>query len=304
MTARAQTLAGLIAGVLWLASCGGLPTDEALTLAPGSPTSPPPTPSPTPRPRAALVDGTEILLEAYEEELARYEAAQESLGIDLATLGNYREQVLQALIDRRLLAGAARDQGLEFSESELQAEVNRLASERGGNEAMGVWLAENSYTLESFMVALEEELLAAEMVDRIASGVSQSALQVHARHILVRSRGEAEQLREDLLGGAEFAELAVANSLDLSTRLAGGDLGWFPEGYLIVPEVEAAAFALQPGELSPVVQSPLGFHLVEVIEVENRELSPGALRALRQNAVEDWLAEQRAAVEIEIFLQP
>ncbi len=250
------------------------------------------------------MDGTEILLEAYEEELARYEAAQESLGIDLATLGNYREQVLQSLIDRRLLAGAARDQGLEFSESELQAEVNRLASERGGNEAMGVWLAENSYTLESFMVALEEELLAAEMVDRIASGVSQSALQVHARHILVRSRGEAEQLREDLLGGAEFAELAVANSLDLSTRLAGGDLGWFPEGYLIVPEVEAAAFALQPGELSPVVQSPLGFHLVEVIEVENRELSPGALRALRQNAVEDWLAEQRAAVEIEIFLQP
>jgi parvulin-like peptidyl-prolyl isomerase len=73
---------------------------------------------------------------------------------------------------------------------------------------------------------------------------------------------------------------------------------------LTTPEVEDAAFALQPGEVGPVVQSRLGFHVVELIERAQRPLSPDAVQHLRQKAVEDWLAEQRKSARIEILNAP
>jgi peptidyl-prolyl cis-trans isomerase C len=98
--------------------------------------------------------------------------------------------------------------------------------------------------------------------------------------------------------------LAVTQSLDLSTRVGGGDLGWFPRGVLTQPAVEEAAFALAPDEVSQVVESDLGYHLIEVIEREVRPLSANDLRRLRQAAVEEWLAAERQRAAIEILIEP
>jgi peptidyl-prolyl cis-trans isomerase C len=147
-------------------------------------------------------------------------------------------------------------------------------------------------------------MLAAEMVARIAEAVPLEADQVHARHILVANLEQAESLRGEILAGADFAELAAAQSLDLSTRPAGGDLGWFPAGYLTTPEVEAAAFSLGPGETSDVVESRLGFHIVQTIERAVRPLMPDTLERLQEIAVESWLAEKRQASSIEILVAP
>ncbi len=65
----------------------------------------------------------------------------------------------------------------------------------------------------------------------------------------------------------------LASEADPVTR---GDLGWFPRGYLLQPEVEEAAFSLQPGEVSQVIKSAIGFHLVQVIEKDPaRPVDPG-----------------------------
>jgi parvulin-like peptidyl-prolyl isomerase len=73
---------------------------------------------------------------------------------------------------------------------------------------------------------------------------------------------------------------------------------------LLVAEVEQAAFSLPDGTLSEVIESPLGFHLVEPLERGVRPLSPQSLVRLRQLAVEAWLAEQRAASVVEILITP
>ena len=129
------------------------------------------------------------------------------------------------------------------------------------------------------------------------------AEQVHARHILVGNLELANSLREQVLGGADFGELAQQYSQDFSTGPSGGDLGWFPRGVLTIPEVETAAFSLPEGQISPVVQSFLGYHIVQTLEREDaRPLTPSALEILRRKAVEEWLAQQMQTANIEIFI--
>jgi len=96
-----------------------------------------------------------------------------------------------------------------------------------------------------------------------------------------------------LQGGAKFDDLAA--TYDPVTR---GDLGWFPRGYLLEPAIEEAAFALQAGQFSGVIQTQVGFHIIFVIERGERALSPDALLAMQEKAVRDWLTARRAEAQI------
>lgn len=303
MTNRCHSLTGLLVAALFFTGCGR-PAEPTVIPTRQSPSVTPAPPSPTPEPLAALVNGEPILMADFEDELLRFEAAQTTSGIDLATLGDYQSQVLQALIDRRLLAQGSRAIGGEVDELSVDQRLEQLASELGGSEEMGTWLAVNGYSIESFKAALAEEMLATQMIDYIVAQVGDTVEQIHAQHILVATQDMAESLRDQLIDGADFAEIARIYSIDTSSRPAGGDLGWFPAGYLLVPEVEAAAFDLQPGELSEVIESDLGFHIVQTIERRERPLAPDALRQLREEAVMDWLVAQREVAEVQIFIAP
>jgi peptidyl-prolyl cis-trans isomerase C len=303
MTTRCHFLTGLLVAATFLAGCGR-PAEPTPSPTLQSPSVTPPAPSPTPEPLAALVNGEPILIADFEDELHRFEAAQTTSGIDLATLGDYQSQVLQALIDRRLLAQGAQAIGGEVNDLSVDQRLEQLASELGGSEEMGTWLAVNGYSIESFKVALAEEMLATQMIEYIVAQIGDTVEQVHAQHILVATQDLAESLRDQLIDGADFADIARIYSIDTSSRPAGGDLGWFPEGYLLVPEVEAAAFDLQPGELSEVIESDLGFHIVQMIERGDRPLAPDVLRHLREEAVKDWLVTQREVAEVQILIAP
>lgn len=296
----------LLPGVAFLVSALLVTSCNAPFSLVSSPT-PPPTatqvpPTPTPVPLAALVNGEPILLSEFESEVARFTAAKAELGIDLASLGDYESQLLQALVDRLLLAQGARSRGLTLDATAVQAAIDSTIADRGGSEAMGEWLSKNSYTLQSFRADLEKQMLADRMVQQLFSEVPKSAEQVRARHILVATMAEAQDVLAQIRNGADFAVLAQTYSRDLATRIAGGDLGWFPRGYLTVPEVEEAAFALQPGEVSDIVETNLGFHIVMTMERAERSLSPDALQRLGTSAVEAWLASQRQSAQIEIVI--
>ncbi len=253
---------------------------------------------------AALMNGGGITMQSFEDELARFEADQLAIGTDLATLEDYALQVLQAMIDQRLLAQGAQAAGHEFSELEVMEKLAGLALQIGGQDVLEDWMESNFYTLESLLVALEEEMLAAKMVELIVSEVPTSMEQIHASHILVPERDTAEYLRQRISFGDDFATLAVEYSTDTSTGLSGGDLGWFPPGTLTMPEVEEIAFTLQPGEVSEIIESTLGFHIVKCIERGVHPLSPEALRRQHEQAVIDWLNDQHDIVAIDILITP
>jgi parvulin-like peptidyl-prolyl isomerase len=296
----------LLAGsvlILAAAGCAGRPATTALP-SPPAPSSTPLPATPTSEPLAALVEGQPITLAAYQAEVGRFEVAQTTLGTDLATLGDYQSQVLQAMIDRRLLADGALEAGQVIEDAALEARMADLTQARGGNEAMGAWLAANNYDTVQFKADLEIEMLAAWMVNRISSQVPERMEEVHASQIMVASREQAQQILDRLKAGENFGDLAAQYSLDLSTRKAGGDLGWFPRGILLVKAVEDAAFALQPGEVSDIVQSPMGYHIVMTEARGEHLLSSDARWRLQEQAVKDWLESRRQAADIQVFVSP
>jgi peptidyl-prolyl cis-trans isomerase C len=121
---------------------------------------------------------------------------------------------------------------------------------------------------------------------------------VHARQILLYTADQADQIYQQLKSGNDFGNLA--NKYDPQT---GGDLGWFPRGYLPDKELEDAAFSLQPDQFSSVIESPAGFHILQVLERDPQHpLSPDARLALQTQAVIDWLAQHRSQSQIEILI--
>jgi peptidyl-prolyl cis-trans isomerase C len=287
----------IAAWLLTSTGCSLLPTQRP-TAAPISTSTPAP-PTSTVEPYAANINGESITLENFENEVRRFEQAQQSAGIDLATLGDYKSVVLDEMIDLVLLAQGAHEQGMNIDDADIERRIQEIETELGGPDSMDAWLSEYFYSYESFREALMQELLAMNMVNWIAENVPAEVEQVHARHILVATRGEAEALLSQILAGADFDALARQSSLDASTRPTGGDLGWFPPGALLQPVVEEAAFATEPGGLSNIVESELGFHVIEVIERGRYPLSYQDRLAFQERAVQDWLNIARTSAVID-----
>jgi peptidyl-prolyl cis-trans isomerase D len=125
--------------------------------------------------------------------------------------------------------------------------------------------------------------------------------QVRASHILLKTEGKddatvkakAEELLKKAKAGADFAELAKANSEDEASAKNGGDLDYFGRGRM-VPEFDQVAFALQPGQTSDVVKTQYGYHIIKVTDKKSATTRP--LAEVRQQ-LSDQLSYERAQTQ-------
>lgn len=289
----------ILAAVLMTSGCNNTPAASTETPQPTAEpaTATPSEPTPTPAPLAAIVNGEGILLSNYEAELQRLQASQAELG-QTSTPEQQRQQVLDALIEKQLLSQAAYKAGFTLDDDALQARIDELTVQAGGPQALADWQAKNFYTDETFRADIRLSAAAAFQRDAIANSVPSTAEQVHARQILVSNLAAAEEIVAKVKSGSNFASLA--SQYDPAT---GGDLGWFPRGYLLQPLVEEAAFGLQAGEISAPIQTSYGYHVIQVIERDpSRALTSDMLREKQRNAVTDWLVAQRSQSTIEILI--
>ena len=153
------------------------------------------------------------------------------------------------------------------------------------------------------------------LVAKRGGGAVASVQQTKARHILIRvnevvseaeARRKLEGVRERITNGVDFAEQARLYSQDGSAA-KGGDLGWLNPGDT-VPEFEQAMNALKLDEVSPVVQSPFGMHLIQVQERREKDVSADRQRAVARQAIrerkldeayQDWLRQLRDRTYVE-----
>jgi len=146
---------------------------------------------------------------------------------------------------------------------------------------------------------------------------------VRARHILIRSskndsmknqteaKKKAEMVLKKIKDGSDFAELAKEYSDDPGSRERGGDLGYFARGDM-VPEFEKVAFSLQVGEVSNIIQTEFGFHIIKVEEKRaakkisyeelKNDLTDFLLSKKAEKKYSDWLKELRSKATIKINL--
>lgn len=254
-------------------------------------------PTPTEAPMAARVNGEGILQTDFQEELLRYQSAIEDAGeaFDRAAASDV---VTNELINQVLLSQTAVEEGFVLDEAGLQTRYDELANQVGGVESLNQWISDNHYSPESFRRALTRDMAAVWMRNRILESIPTTADQVHARQILVRSENEAVAVQRRLQVGTDFTEIAYEYD-----PLTGGELGWFPVGYLLQPDVESAAFSLQPGQFSGIIPTSYGYHILFVIERDpNYPLSGEALLFKQREALVKWLADRRSQSNIEIYI--
>ncbi len=236
-----------------------------------------------------------------------------------------RVSLLEQLIEERLLLAEAARRGLSLSAADVEAAA-RAAEAAMGREAFERELAAEGLTPEAWRARLGETLLVRALLSTVPppKPISEHDVRAHyqehradyarpeqfrARIPTVATRAEAEAIRAQLAAGGDFAALAREKSIS-PEKEAGGDLGFVPRGQL-PPEFDEALARLKPGELSPVVESPYGFHIFRLeerraarqatLEEVRDEIRETLSRDRAERAHEEWLADLRAKAKVEIL---
>jgi len=245
--------------------------------------------APTEDPVVAIVDGTEV--RRSEVEAVARSLPEQYRQVPLPQIYG---MLLDRVIDFRLLANAAEEQDLA-EDPDVQSALA---------QARAVVLRD-AYVRQKIEEGMTEDKLRARYDElKDAEGFAQE--EVHARHILVGSEAEAQEVIGELAGGADFAALAGERSVDPSARSNGGDLGFFRREQM-VPEFAEAAFALAPGEhTKKPVQSQFGWHVIEVLdrrmgEPSFAETEPRLRQEMAREIVIALVADLRDDAEIERF---
>ena len=275
-----------------ISACGSLGTSSTPTPSEPTPTLAPPTP--TPPPSAAAVNGEYITITEFQAELERYKAAQTALGLSF-TDEDANKVVLEDMIAQVLLSQAARAENFEVTDADLQSRIDALVSQLGSADALTQWQSAHGYDDASFRLVLKRSIEAAWMRDKIVAAVPTSAEQIHLRQILTYNEADAQSALAELNAGTDFDELAAQYD-----PVTAGELGWVPQGYLLDPKADEAVFALQTGQVSGIISTDAGFHIFKAIERGDHALSPDALLAMQEHALQNWVADQRAKSEIVI----
>jgi peptidyl-prolyl cis-trans isomerase C len=251
--------------------------------------------------------------------------------------GMVRRQAIEMMINRTLLEQAAKNEGIAVARDTVAARMTAMKSSFPSEQAFAERLAAMGITSQDFEKEIEtgiqfETLLAKHTSDVKAPTMEEMKAyydsnpedfrqpeQIQASHILVQlaqtdtdaqkaeKRARAGKILADLKGGADFAQTASQFS-DCPSKRDGGNLGYFRRGQM-VPAFETAAFALKVGEMSGVVETNFGYHIIKLtdhkpardvsFEEAQRDISGYLTDQAKQQAIGSYLQTLRGAAQIE-----
>ncbi|MBV9354842.1 MAG: peptidylprolyl isomerase [Chloroflexi bacterium] len=242
------------------------------------------------------------------------------------------DQMLSTLVEQTIIQQEADRRGITVSDDEVEQQLQQILAQRqassqptpaptpspadvgaapttptplptlepdAGSAALQTLLNQTGFTDSQVRYQVRQEVLYNKVQAAVvAEQVPTSQEQIHARHILLKTQDDANNALQQLQNGADFGQLAQQVSTDPGSKDKGGDLGWFPRGIMNKP-FEDAAFALQPGQTSGVVQSPSGYHIIQVLEQDpNRPVAPDQLQTLQSQAFNTWLQSRQTGSDV------
>ncbi len=275
---------------------------------------------------AATVNGEVIYARELDGEVA---ALARQYGIDLGNAetaqqrGEISRVVLDQLIEQRLILQEARRRNTMPAETQVEAQLQEIKRNFPAESDFEQALAQRNLTLVDLKDRLRTNLALRNLMAKVAPvAVADTEIeqyfrehrtefdkpeQAHVKHILLDDERLAEFVRGRLRRGESFDSLALQYSKDPGSREKGGDLGFVSRGQL-VPEFEQVAFALQPKEISTIVKTQFGYHLIQVIErrppqpanlAQARDQIRTVLQSSRQEAAfQAWLKAVKAQAKI------
>lgn len=277
----------------------------------------------------ATVDGTPVT-EAQLDEAAKAYQNQLSLqgrNVTDEQLTSIRGEILESLIRKTALLNEAEEMGVTVEDSEVKEELDKIKERFPSDEQYEQALESQGYTEESLRGEIRDDLIISGLIDRevlddielseeeIVSFFEENSNyfvipeSVTASHILIQvaqdateeedaeAREKIDAILVDLNEGADFAETAKEESEGPSAT-SGGDLGTFGRGKM-VPEFEEVAFSLEPGELSDVVKTQFGYHIIYVRDREEGRTQ--SLDEVREDITE-YLKQRRGESQVDEYI--
>lgn len=247
----------------------------------------------------ALADDVVARVNGKDITAAEVQMATDVFGEQLAQIpeAQRRSMVVDALVDMHVMADAAQAAGV--------ADSPKYKARMAFLEAQAL---RNTYVEDELQAKISEDDIKARYEKDVAGYVAPE--EVHARHILVKTEDEANAILKELAAGGDFQAIAKEKSQDPGSKANGGDLGFFAKGQM-VPEFEAEAFTLKPGETSTkAVKTQFGWH---IIKVEERRTQPvptidqvrdQVIQMVERDKYQETLAKMRGEAKIEILTPP
>ena len=294
-----------------------------------APQAQPPQPVPAQLPEVvARVNGEAVTKADFDEAVKELEA---SAGQPVPA--DQRDQVLRGVLDQligyRLLVQETKARKITVADTELDARIAEIRKQFPDEAAFKQVLTQRSLTLEKLRTDARDDLMVSKMLQaEIGTKAAVTAAQVNefyaqnpsqfqqgervkASHILIAfpenadaaakqaARVKAEGVLKEVKSGKDFAALAVTNSQDPGSAANGGDLGFFQQGQM-VPPFDAVAFKLAPGEISELVETQFGYHIIKVAEKAASRTMP--LDDVRPQ-LQQYLEDQNRQMQTQAFVE-
>ncbi|WP_139990751.1 peptidylprolyl isomerase [Paenibacillus paridis] len=251
--------------------------------------------------------------------------SKERLYDELITAGG--PATLENLITQELIMQEAKANNITVTDADINSEIDLIKKSFGSEEEFNSTLAQYNMTVESLKKDTKINLTIRKILEPKTDVTDEEVQQyydankatmgtpeeIQASHILVATKEEADAILAELKQGGDFAAIAKEKSIDPGSKDKGGDLGFFGKGDMVA-EFEEAAFALKINEISAVVQSQHGFHIIKktaekaavvpTFEEKKEEIKKQLVATEANQLSEAWMSEIRAKAKITNTLTP
>ncbi|MFH1683902.1 MAG: peptidylprolyl isomerase [Candidatus Margulisiibacteriota bacterium] len=258
----------------------------------------------------AKINGREIDSSRYTEMLNRI-GRQFGTNLQPQDIAFIQNLALGQTIDFMLILDEAKKK-VRVSGQEVEAAVNNMMKQEKipSQKDLENSLKRMGLTLGTFKKMVRDEMLVQKMMSKVkgeAKTTPDDLREISASHILVSQESSAKEILQKIKKGGDFSSLAKEYSIDQGSAVKGGDLGYFTTGMMVEP-FEKAAYSLKIGEVSGVVKSDFGYHIIKLADSrlrkfpgDEKDIDKAALTEKQDKAFQKWFVVLKNNAKIEVI---